>query len=275
MWNLLFIEVQGMVHSLTSLSGKGYEPLSTVLKSLGRGARDELAADMHKATDSLTLSLDQIQTHHAKDVGAKAANQVLMRNALALPTPDGFSITTAAYRLFLIETGLSAYIDEALAGLAADDPAALEATSREIRAQIMESPLPEAIRIAIDRAVDNLAGGKSFELRLAVRSSAVGEDGEISFAGQYTSVLNVSTENLYLLQVRPLLVISETAEENPELIHEYFNHLVLPRDIHARDVPVRRDYRPEAKCYSSEGGHPYSVFCNGFRRRVASGVDHL
>lgn len=49
----------------------------------------------------------------------------------------------------VFEQTLSAYIDEALAGLSADDPGALEATSREIRAQIMESPLPEAIRTAI------------------------------------------------------------------------------------------------------------------------------
>jgi hypothetical protein len=32
--------------------------------------------------------------------------------------------------------------------------------------------------------------------RFAVRSSAIGEDGEISFAGQYTSVLNVAIPDL-------------------------------------------------------------------------------
>ena len=105
--------------------------------------------------------------------------------------PDGFAITTAAYRLFLIETGLAAEIDEALAELSADDPAALEATGRKIRARIMESPLPATIRAAIEEAAGKLANGASSDLRLAVRSSAIGEDGEISFAGQYTSVLNV------------------------------------------------------------------------------------
>jgi pyruvate,water dikinase len=194
--NLLFTEVDGLVHSLSGLSGKGHERLSAILSSIHRYARDELAADIQTATDDLTLFLGQIEARHARDVGAKAANLARMRRELALPTPNGFAITTAAYRLFLIETGLAADIDEALAGVFADDPAALEVVGRKIRARIMENPLPESIRAAIEKASGQLAGGAASELRLAVRSSAIGEDGEISFAGQYTSVLNVSIANL-------------------------------------------------------------------------------
>ncbi len=195
-WNLLLVEVGGLIHSLSGLSGKEHEQLSVILSSLRRYARDELAADIHKATDSLILPLGEIRALHARDVGAKAANLALMRQELALQTPDGFSVTTAAYRLFLAETGLAADIDKALAGLTADDPAALDETGRGIRARIMESPLPETIRSAMEEAVNNLLMGESSELRLAVRSSAIGEDGEISFAGQYTSVLNVSAADV-------------------------------------------------------------------------------
>jgi pyruvate,water dikinase len=194
--NMLLSEVEGMVRSLAIFSGKEYERLFALLGALRRHARDELAPDMRKTADSLTLSLDQIKTHHARDVGAKAANLALMRHELALPTPGGFAITTAAYQMFLTETDLGAYIDEVLAGLPADEPAALEASGREIRTRIMKTPLPEAIQTAMADAAGHFGVGEFPELSLAVRSSAVGEDGEISFAGQYTSVLNVSRDNL-------------------------------------------------------------------------------
>ncbi|MBI5550784.1 MAG: pyruvate, phosphate dikinase [Desulfobacterales bacterium] len=194
--NQMLSEVEAMVHSLSGMSGKEYKHLAIMLSSIRRYARDELAAAIHPTTDTLTLPLDQIEGGHARDVGAKAANLSRMRRELALPTPNGFAITTAAYRLFLSETGLGAQIDAALAELSADDPAALEATGRQIRARIMEAALPVTIRAALAEAVEKLANGNSSELLLAVRSSAIGEDGEISFAGQYTSVLNVPIAEL-------------------------------------------------------------------------------
>lgn len=194
--NLLLAEVDGMVHSLSGMSGNKYERLSTMLNSIRRNARDELAADIHLATDALTLPLDQIKADHDRAVGDKAANLARVQRELSLPTPSGFAVTTTAYHLFLRDTGLSAEIDDALAEMAVEDPAAMEATGRKIRARIMETPLPATIRLAIAEASGKLAGGASSELRLAVRSSAIGEDGEISFAGQYTSVLNVSIADL-------------------------------------------------------------------------------
>ncbi|MBI5585506.1 MAG: hypothetical protein HY892_16990, partial [Deltaproteobacteria bacterium] len=187
----LFTEVDGMVQSLKEMSGREHGLLSAKLRSLRRFARYELAADKHITTESLTLPLSQIEAHLAKDVGAKAANLALMQRDLALPTPLGFAVTTTAYWMFLHETHLDAEIDEALEQMAADDPSALEATGRKIRSRILETPLPAPIRTALDEAALGLAGEASAVLRLAVRSSAVGEDSEISFAGQYTSVLNV------------------------------------------------------------------------------------
>jgi pyruvate, water dikinase len=192
----LISEVDGMVHSLSGMSGKAYGLLPVALSSLRRSIRDELTSDTHLETDTLTLPLDQIEATHARSVGGKAANLALMHRELALPTPGGFAVTTAAYRLFLRETGLAAEIDEALAELSADDPAALEATALKIRSRIMETPLPETIRLALADAVGKVSGKAASELRLAVRSSAFGEDSEISFAGQYTSVLNVPIAEL-------------------------------------------------------------------------------
>lgn len=195
-FNQLLTEASEMVQSLSGMSGKDYGQLAVVIGGLRRKVQDELAADRHPTTDILTLPLNQIEGHHAKFVGSKAANLALMHRELALPTPSGFAITTAAYWLFLNETGIVTEIDEALAEMTADDPAALDATGRKIRSRIMDTPLPVLIRTALEEAVKKLAGQTSDPMRLAVRSSAIGEDGVISFAGQYTSVLNVPIASL-------------------------------------------------------------------------------
>ena len=58
--------------------------------------------------------------------------------------------------------------------------------------RILATPLPKSIRQAVADAADIF----SSEERLAVRSSAIGKDGDISFAGQYTSVFNVAVFNV-------------------------------------------------------------------------------
>ena len=61
---------------------------------------------------------------------------------------------------------------------------------------IVRSPVPEDIRREAMGAWEQLAAGRDAPLRMALRSSALGEDAAgASFAGQYRSVLNVGAEN--------------------------------------------------------------------------------
>jgi pyruvate, water dikinase len=192
----LLSEIEGLIASLSGMSAKNYQALSGVLNSIRRSIQQELAGDESFLSAPLVLPLDRIKKEHIKLTGAKAANLAHMRGELAMPTPQGFSVTTSAYWYFMKETGLIAEIDEFLANMAADDPTSLEATGSMIRKRIMEQPLPAAILKAIEDAANELTTEKSTDLLLAVRSSAVGEDGEVSFAGQYTSVLNVPPTGL-------------------------------------------------------------------------------
>jgi pyruvate, water dikinase len=193
---LLLTEIEGLIACLSGMSIKDYKSLSGALNSIRRAIQQELAGDESSSADALVLPLDRIKKDQVKITGAKAANLAHMRCELALPTPGGFAVTTAAYWYFMKETGLIAEIDEHLANMTADDPASLEATGSLIRERIMETPLPSVIRSAIEKAIASLQAEKPSDLLLAVRSSAVGEDGEVSFAGQYTSVLNVPPAGL-------------------------------------------------------------------------------
>jgi pyruvate,water dikinase len=188
----LLLEVDGMVHALSGMTGKDYDNLFAVLASIERSVQAEWSGLHRHKTDDLVLPLTQIGLEQMPVVGAKAANLAHIGAELHLPTPNGFAITVASCQRFLGESGLSTEIDTLLAELSDDDPAQLEAASRHISERILTTPLPGFIHQALTDAANIF----SSEERLAVRSSAIGEDGDISFAGQYTSVLNVAIPDL-------------------------------------------------------------------------------
>ncbi len=193
---LLLSETERMVSSLSGMSSEKFIDLSGIMHSLRRRIQQELAGDDSLATYPLVMPLAAIAKNQAKITGAKAANLAHMRNQLAIPTPRGFAVTISAYWHFMKETGLIAEVDEFLANMVADDPSSLETTGNLIRRRIMETPLPKAILRAIEETIQGMTVDAAPDFSLAVRSSAVGEDGEISFAGQYTSVLNVPPPGL-------------------------------------------------------------------------------
>jgi phosphohistidine swiveling domain-containing protein len=121
-------------------------------------------------------------------VGGKGASLSRLV-AAGLPVPDGFHITTAAYRRFVAENNLQSGV---LAGLEAVDlsqPSALEAASETIRAMFAQAKTPPDVAGAVAQAYAELAGRDPI---VAVRSSATAEDlPEASFAGQQETYLNV------------------------------------------------------------------------------------
>jgi pyruvate,water dikinase len=125
------------------------------------------------------------------EAGGKGAS--LARLAAAdLPVPDGFIISTAAYEQFVAAADLRSVIAAALDGLAADEPAALTATSESIRAAFEAAAVPSSIVTAVERAYEALAVPTVAVPTVAVRSSATAEDlPELSFAGQQETFLSV------------------------------------------------------------------------------------
>lgn len=194
----LLLEVDGMVNALSGMTRQDYAPLFGVLGGIEHAIRDEWPHFDHRLEGCLVLPFEDILEEHDRDVGAKAANLAHIRRELGLPTPIGFSITTTAYWRFLQETGLVNEIDDILSELIDDDPLRLESVSQRISDRIMQVPLPFELQKALDTALERF----STVQRFAVRSSAIGEDGEISFAGQYTSVLNVLFNKLPLAYKR-------------------------------------------------------------------------
>ncbi|MDJ0754476.1 MAG: PEP/pyruvate-binding domain-containing protein [Ardenticatenaceae bacterium] len=129
------------------------------------------------------------------EVGGKGASLTRLAQA-NLPVPDGFHVTTAAYRTFVEENNLQPRIFDVLKTIDPGRPATLEAASAEIGAFFAEGQTPTDVAAAVTAAYTKLAksysANQDSQLAVAVRSSATAEDlPDLSFAGQQETFLNV------------------------------------------------------------------------------------
>lgn len=188
-------EVLLLVEDLHLLSRARHEDL---LEAYGR-IRSVLETRMREAAAPasllpLTLALENAPAVTKDLAGEKAFR--LAQVSLALPgaVPPGFVATTVSYWEFLHAEGLWAHIIPVLKELeVVRDPHLSAARLESLRNRIQEAPVPESLRAEILRQ----ASARSAPSGWAVRSSACGEDGRFSFAGQFTSVLHVPLEHLH------------------------------------------------------------------------------
>jgi pyruvate,water dikinase len=117
------------------------------------------------------------------------------------PVPDGFHITTEAYRKFMEANQLQEKIIAALRDADTSLPASLEAVSTTIGGFFAPASIPADLATAITTAYTELYHQSSIANRnsVAVRSSATAEDlPEASFAGQQETFLNICGEEALL-----------------------------------------------------------------------------
>lgn len=195
---------QAVFHGLRMV--RGYENLSgspqPVLRERIQAIRDELksilAAQSHEAFPWF-LDFSEINRASCDAVGGKCANLGELRNNVGLPTPEGFAISTSAFRSFLDHSDLGAEIGKRTMALDADNPGSIQDASEEIQRLILLAPLPEGFEqglLDMHAQMAQRLGVAPEAIRVAMRSSAVGEDGELSFAGQYLSMLGVVRSKL-------------------------------------------------------------------------------
>ena len=126
--------------------------------------------------------------------GGKGANLGAMVRA-GLPVPDGFVVTTAAYRAFVAAAGLAPLIATQWQAIDPASAASFEDASAQLRQAFAAAPFPDDLAAPILAAYAGLGEAAP----VAVRSSATAEDlPDASFAGQQDTYLNI-TGNAALL----------------------------------------------------------------------------
>ena len=188
-----------MVKSLDVLSGHSYPMLYPVLEGIHQKIKAELEQKKEIHAPALVLPYAGITKDMTDWVGGKSAHLGEVQNRLHLPIPAGFAITTAAYEAFLDENDLVEEINKRKLAIDNNDLETIREASEEIQGMINSARVPPALEDAILKAYahlsESLAHGQA-QPRVSLRSSAIGEDSELSFAGQYLTVLNVTSENL-------------------------------------------------------------------------------
>jgi pyruvate, water dikinase len=156
----------------------------------------------------LVASFDHPTAGETAVAGGKGASLSRMTGA-GLPVPPGFVVCAAAFRDFLAHHDGINLIGNATRDLDVHDDAALQRASEQIRRLILCNPLAEVAQRAIRSAYLELGanvtktGAPKTEALVAVRSSALSEDGEAaSFAGQQETFLSLRGADAVLDAVR-------------------------------------------------------------------------
>ncbi len=188
----LFERTGRILESLRKLGGDKTEELAILLETLRRDVERYVAGLQELAAPRLAVWLSQVGLEAMAEVGGKAAYLGEIKGKLGLPVPEGYILTTEAYRQFC---GIPCWrrIRDALARVDPENLETLRTASRQLQAMVMEIPMPRAVEVAL---LDWALALRGSEGGLVVRSSAVGEGGERTYAGQYLSLLNVPREDV-------------------------------------------------------------------------------
>lgn len=181
-----------MIKSLNALSGQRYPTLYQVLEEINSRIKEELGRRKEVPIEEWVLPYSRINKEMVDWVGGKSANLGEVHNSVGLPIPHGFAITTAAYEAFLVHNDLVDEINKRKMELDPQRLDSIAAVSEEIQRLIISSPLPPDLEEAIQEAYMAIPKGRA----IAMRSSAIGEDSDLSFAGQYLSFLNVPRDKV-------------------------------------------------------------------------------
>lgn len=222
----LLEETAEMIAHLENLAAGRYRGLAAVHGRIGQRLKGVLAQLARPEDLPPLLPLARVHRGLARQTGNKAAALAELRSQ-ALPVPDGFVITLAGCRAFLEHAGLSLELVHLLAGQGVDRQRQVSAaTVALVQALITAAELPPALAGELTGSARAFfTGGKG----LAVRSSSLSEDGRRhSFAGQFSSVLNVRNEAQLLAAFK-------------EVVASNFNQRSLTYRFNAGLDPLRFD----------------------------------
>ena len=187
--------VRHSAYDLNYITGNKYLAIYDVIEELTKVLRLELGGQIIVPGGSSTLSFPEINEAMDEAVGNKAYNLSRITGLPAVNVPSGFVVTISGFRHYLAYNNLFDQI-EALLDQCQRDESIRDSISHKIRLLILGGDIPPDLRRDILQAAEKICPKNPESALYAVRSSAVGEDGELSFAGLHDSFLNVPFREL-------------------------------------------------------------------------------
>ncbi|MEJ2672416.1 MAG: PEP/pyruvate-binding domain-containing protein, partial [Deltaproteobacteria bacterium] len=185
-----------IVEALNGLAPGRYSALAQALDRVRHQVEEVLHRRREIPVAPLVIDFEDLDAGLAETVGGKNANLGEVQNHTDLPVPPGFAISTYAYKIFLDHNHLAARLTELLGRWRLDDLDSLAQVSEDLKQMIHAAQVPPDLEAAIAAAYDRLSARQGRRPQVAMRSSAVGEDLSLTFAGQYATYLNVPPHSL-------------------------------------------------------------------------------
>jgi pyruvate,water dikinase len=177
------------------------------------------------------LWFHEIDKEDVARVGGKGANLGEMTQA-GFPVPEGFVVTSSAYKHMIDVNNLEDKIKAILKDLNVERPDDLNRASKKVIDLIEKSPFPKDIEEQVYAAYDKLKGNPW----VAVRSSATAEDlPQASFAGQQETYLNVRGDASVIVHIRKAWASLFEPRAIYYRVQQKFDHFKV-----ALAVPVQR-----------------------------------
>lgn len=225
-----------IIESMIYLGGTPYKKLRIVYKEINELIEKSLNGKKEISQDFYVKFLADINKGDIDSVGSKNAQLGEVKSQLKIPVPRGFAITAWAYKDFLNSNNLQEKISNEIVNVDIRDYSDLERISNKLRALFAEMPLPQGLVRQIDESYREL---KEYNRRtmdttlpvgmeglVSVRSSAIGEDTHLSFAGQYETFLNVN-EGEVTSRYKDVL----SSRFSPKAIYYFLSHELNEADL--------------------------------------------
>jgi pyruvate,water dikinase len=191
------VNVFRMIQCMDQLAPRKYIDLYDSFRSIQGSVTEILSEKKETIAGPLIISLQDVDKTRSDEAGNKMANLGEIRNRLGIKVPNGFVISSRAFREFIGSGDLQAEIDRLMQSSPAEEIDQLFALSAQIQQQVIRTGMPAELERAILSAYAELERKEGQGVKVSLRSSALGEDSaQSSFAGLYRSELNVSADNL-------------------------------------------------------------------------------
>ncbi len=221
------VNIYKLIEKINDISDNRYETLYHAFADIQYKINQILEERGKSIEGELVLSIEEINKDSANYTGSKMANLGEIMNLTGINVPHGFVITVSAYHLFLKHSDLQKNINQQLQSVDIEDIMMLGTASSNIQKLIMQSTIPPELEAAIFDGYRRLEEKTEKDVKVSMRSSALGEDSrDSSFAGQYHTELNVSYNTLICSYKKVL-----ASKYSPQAITYRFNKGFRDEDI--------------------------------------------
>ena len=187
--------VRSSAYDLNYITDNQYLELYGVIEDLAKKLEIELSGKMVIHGAKKIYVLNEIEDGMEDLVGFKTYNLSRISNLSGVNIPESFAVTVGGFRDYMAYNNLFEKIEGSIEECR-NGQRSVESISNSIQLMILGGEIPPGLRRQILGAAERISQGKAGNCYFAIRSSGVGEDGDLSFAGLHDTFLNAPFDEL-------------------------------------------------------------------------------